>query len=160
MDTDLAVACPEYHYALSEQCVLTSGHPGPWHHMTRTDTDTEVGLRFRADQGVQRTQEWVPDVPGELEEGQWITWHHAVEPEPGTVVVSDLDQRAAALVADHFPTGASRTSPGDGVQDECACGSWYRTGRADLRLGREVSLLARSFFDLGFRHGPGPRPTD
>jgi hypothetical protein len=56
------------------------------------------------------------------------------------VIVSDLDERVAALVSGHFPTNRARP---------------------DIHLGRQVSLLARSFFDLALCPGAHPaQPAD
>ncbi|MCZ4124971.1 hypothetical protein [Streptomyces sp. H39-S7] len=150
--------CSTSHYLLSAQCGLVAGHGDTWHRTAHPDTGAL--LRFRSAGAVRHTQEWEPDDdPGEPDAGQWITWHYGVAPEPTPVIVSDLDERAAALVGSHFPT--SRTRPGpDGGRDEeeCACGAWYRAGRPDIHLGRHVSLLARSFFDLALRYAQEPAP--
>ena len=150
--------CTTAHDQLPAHCTLTAGHPDLWHQTLHPQTGAR--LRFRSTGAVRHTQEWEPDDDsGATQAGQWITWHYSVGPT-GTVVVSDLDRRAATLVSAHFPTSRTRPGPDSGLEEECACGSWYRAGRPDIHLGREVSLLARSFFDTGLRHGPGPRPTD
>ncbi|MEY9842844.1 hypothetical protein [Streptacidiphilus sp. EB103A] len=122
--------------------------------------DNCTRLRWRTAGGFQHTQEWVPDDDPEAPNaGEWITWRYVVDPEPTPVGVDDLDRCAAALVAGHFPTNMLRTSPDDGVQEECACGQWYPSGRQNVHLGRVVSQLARSLFDLGQCHAPPAAST-
>jgi hypothetical protein len=144
--------CTVAHYLLAAQCGLTAGHGGTWHRTLHPDTGQQ--LRFRQVGAVQHSQEWEPtdDPDASPDEGQWVTWHYA--DGPVSTVVSDLDQRAASLVSGHFPTSRTRPGPDGGRgEEECACGQWYRQGRADIHLGREVSLLARSFFDLALEYG-------
>lgn len=152
--------CATAHYKMPVKCTLVADHPAEWHQALHPQTCAR--LRWRTSGGVRHTQEWESDDDAETPEaGEWITWHYVVEPEPTPVIVDDLDQRMAALVSGHFPTGRSRTSPDDGPQDQCACGQWYRAARPDLHLGRQLSLLARSFFDLALRYAPPPaQPTE
>jgi len=152
--------CTTAHYQLPAPCTLPAGHPDPWHRTAHPDTGQQ--LRFRHVGAVQHSQEWEPsdDPDASPDEGQWITWHYADGPV-STVVVSDLDQRAASLVSGHFPTSRTRPGPDGGrSEEECACGQWYRAGRSDIHLGRQVSLMARSFFDMGLRYGQEARLPD
>lgn len=143
--------CTTAHYRLPAPCTLPAGHSDPWHRAFHPITGTE--LRFRTAPGVDQTQEWESyEDPGDPQSGHWVTWHYAVGPV-STVIVTDLDDRAAALVASCFPTSRTRTGPEGGLEEECACGQWYRAGRSDIHLGRQVSLMARSFFDMGLRYG-------
>ncbi|MFJ3699649.1 hypothetical protein ACIPW9_36955 [Streptomyces sp. NPDC090052] len=141
--------CPVSHYSLPAQCTQPASHHGAWHRTAHPDTGQI--LRFRTLLGTRHTQEWQPaDDPEAADGGGWVTWHYVTEADPTPVVPADLDRRAASLVASHFPT--SRVRPGqDGTESECGCGTWYPTGQESAHLGREVSLLARSYFDLGGR---------
>lgn len=150
--------CPVTHYSLPAQCMLLPGHDDSWHRTVHPDTGRT--MRFHTALGVRHTQEWASDDdPAAPDAGEWVTWHYvAPETEPTPVVPPDLDQRVTSLVAGHHPT--SRVRPGqDGVESECACGTWYPIGRHDAHLGREMSLLVRGYFDQGLRYGHGLTPS-
>jgi len=152
--------CTTVHYKVPAKCTLVADHPADWHQALHPRTCAR--LRWRVTGGFRHTLEWeAEDDSGAPEAGEWITWHYVVEPDPTPVVVDDLDERIAALVSGNFPTGTSRTSPDDGPQDQRACGQWYRSRRPDIHLGRQLSLVARSFFDLALRYAvPTEQPAD
>ncbi|MFD4535644.1 hypothetical protein ACFWNL_18390 [Kitasatospora sp. NPDC058397] len=162
MTGDDGTACTTDHYSVPARCTLSAGHPGPWHRAFHPGDGRT--LRWSTAGGVHHTQEWEPDDDpgGAADAGEWVTWDY-VAPRSGpgsTVSADDLDRRAASLVSSHFPTGRVRPGPA-GVESECGCGTWY-TGHHNGHFGREVSLLARSFFDLGLREGAaagGPART-
>ncbi|MFC1405779.1 MULTISPECIES: hypothetical protein [Streptacidiphilus] len=147
--------CQRAHYTLAAQCTLLPGHDGTWHQALHPD-DGRL-LRFRVTADVQQTQEWEPnDDPGATNPGEWITLHYATaQTRFTTVVPDDLDQRGASLISGHFETGRTReTDTGTGT--ECACGTWYPAspyGAHSKHLGREISLLVRSYFDTGLHYG-------
>ncbi|MEV6421595.1 hypothetical protein [Streptomyces sp. NPDC051662] len=143
--------CPVSHYSLPAQCTQLAGHDETWHWTVHPGTGQI--LRFRSVLGTRHTQEWqsADDYPEAADAGEWVTWHYATEADPTPVVPADLDWRAASLVAGHFPTGRGRSGQ-DGVESECGCGTWYPIGGESAHLGREVSLLARGYFDLALRY--------
>ncbi|MFE2639520.1 hypothetical protein ACFXKF_32960 [Streptomyces scopuliridis] len=142
--------CPVRHYSLPAQCTQLAGHDETWH--TTDHPDNGQTLRFRTVLGARHTQEWQPDDdPEAAGGGEWVTWHYVTEADPTPVVPADLDRRAASLVAGHFPTGHVRSGQ-DGTESECGCDTWYPIGGESAHLGREVSLLARGYFDLALRY--------
>ncbi|MFB7428738.1 hypothetical protein ACFC0K_36250 [Streptomyces hydrogenans] len=154
------LVCEAVHYTLPARCTLPSDQPHPWHHVTHPVTGQP--LRFRTPPGVRHTQEWDSDNdPAVPESGQWVTWH-CVTPQtaPTPLVPDDLDTRAATLASSHEPTHLRRTGP-DGPENQCACGTWYPAGAHAAHLGREISLLARGYLDLGLLHAHElPRPDE
>lgn len=137
--------CGAGHYSLAAACAEPTGHDGAWHHTTHPDTGQR--LRFQGGPGPRHTQEWLTDDdPDAPDAGMWVTWHYAAASEPTPLVPADLDERAAAHLSHHFPTGQVRNGP-SGVESECACGTWYR--RENRHLGREVSIMMRMYFDNG-----------
>jgi len=144
--------CPSTHYSLNVSCTLGPGHRDIWHQATLADTGTLI--RYRRAFGARTTQEWVPaNDPGEPDAGHWVTLH-VVQPEadPTPTVPADLDRRAAAMLSQHFETGGHRPATGE---SECACGVWHPALVPSRHIGREVSLLARGYYDVGRRDGAG-----
>jgi hypothetical protein len=137
---------------VAAQCTQSESHDDLWHRTVHPDTGQVI--RFRTVPGAQHTQEWEPDDdPEATDAGEWVTWHYtAREVGPTPIVPADLDQRVAALIATHFPTGGVRHGQA-GIESECGCGTWYPISRDNAHLGREVSLLVRGYFDLALRHG-------
>ncbi|MGW8768361.1 hypothetical protein ACWGN5_38450 [Streptomyces sp. NPDC055815] len=157
--TDQGALCPDTHYLLPLRCTQQAGHLGEWHQATCPDSGRI--LRFAVGAGVRHTQEWEPD--GDLDDpeaGQWITWHFtASDSDPTPVVPADLDARVAHVVTGHYPTDQVRTGT-SGTEAQCGCGDWYPTLGHAAHVGRELSLLVRSYFDLGLRHHPAhPLPA-
>lgn len=150
--------CPNAHYSLPTECTQPAGHPGTWHETTHPET--AVRLRYRNTLGIRHTQEWVPDDdPGAPNAGLWVTWHY-VEPEhePTPVIVSDLDQRMRSLLSGHTALGQIRRGGTGiyGIEELCACGTWFDSGSLlshNAHVGRELSIVARSFYDLGHSEG-------
>ncbi|WP_042422148.1 hypothetical protein [Streptacidiphilus anmyonensis] len=151
--------CPVAHYALGAPCTLTADHHDAWHQTVHPDTGQL--LRFRTDRGALHTQEWEPDHdPGAPDAGTWVTWHYVTpQVDPTPTVPDDLDQRADTFVSNHSPSGLTRIGQ-TGIEAECGCGAWYPNGRHSTHLGREVSLLARGYFDLALRRsGAAPQAS-
>lgn len=156
--TALLAHCPSTHYSLASSCALPPGHREIWHETFHPETGQR--LRYRRAFGIRHTQEWVPDDdPGAPDSGEWVTWHY-VEPqaEPTPVIAADLDDRSRSLVSGHTALGQIR--PGGtgiyGIEELCSCGTWFNAGSLlshNTHLGREVSVLARGFFDSGRREG-------
>lgn len=150
--------CPSTHYLLPAHCTLSPGHRDIWHETT--NTETSIRIRYRHVGGIRHTQEWVPDDdPGAPDSGQWVTWHY-VEPEhePTPVIVSDLDERMRSFLSGHTALGQIRHGGTGlyGIEELCSCGTWFDSGSLlshNTHVGREVSILVRSFYDLGHREG-------
>lgn len=138
--------CDQQHFTLGACCTLPAAHTD-WHETNHPDSGAR--LRFRTLAGARHTQEWLPDDDRELPgEGRWVTWHYLADGEPTPLVVADLDRRAASYVSGHYPTGQTRAGAA-GAESQCACGEWYPAGQETRHLGRQVSILARMYFDGG-----------
>ncbi|MEV7123795.1 hypothetical protein [Kitasatospora griseola] len=142
--------CGSGHYQWTADCTLAVGHDGPWHQGRHPDTG--VLIHFRATPEVEHTQEWSSWAP-EDDRGEWVTLHYRVSDRSSAVgVPADLDQRVLGVADCHVVT--SRTRPGVGGQEEeCSCGQWYPARRHYEHVGRQVSLLVRSYFDIGMKAG-------
>lgn len=143
--------CPSRHYASNQECRLPKGHREIWHQTTHPTRGTL--LRFRQALGTRWTQEWVPGDDTPAADGAWVTLHYVSSENQrcGTpTVAEDLDQRIAAALSAHVePATWLRDANG---ASQCSCGAHYLDSHRQ-HVAREVSLIARVFFDGGREQG-------
>lgn len=138
--------CPSRHYSLGVPCTLGPGHRDNWHQATHPDTG--VLIRFRQALGARVTQELVDTEDGS--KGTWTTMH-AVHPyaDPTPTVPDNLDRLTTTLLGSHHSCGIDPKTR----YERCACGTLTVLGGHRAHVGREASLLARGYYDVGHEAG-------